>query len=72
MSSLSREYYSMEELSSMIYNWLSLSRTRKGLEDLFEIERVRDRERKIGYSLHKGSETLVRDKKKFEMESVRD
>ena len=36
-------------------SWLSLSRTRKGPENLFEIERVRDRERKIGYSLHKGT-----------------
>ena len=39
-----------------------LSRTRKGLENLFEIERVRDRERKIDYILHKGTETLVRDR----------
>ena len=29
-------------------------------------------ERKIGYSLHKGTETLVRDREKFEIESVRD
>ena len=35
-------------------------------------EFVRDRERKIGYSLHKGTETLVRDREKFEIESVRD
>ena len=48
------------------------SRSRKGPENLFEIERVRDRERKIGYSLHKGIETLVRDREKFEIESVRD
>ena len=34
----------------------------KGPENLFEIERVRDRERKIGYSLHKGTGTLVRDR----------
>ena len=39
---------------------------------MFEIERVRDRERKIGYSLHKGTETLVRDRERFEIESVRD
>ena len=39
---------------------------------MFEIERVRDRERKIGYSLHKGTETLVRDREKFEIEGVRD
>ena len=45
--------------------------TRKGLENLFEIERVRDRERKIGYSLHKGIETLVRDREKLEIEGVR-
>ena len=54
------------------YSWLSLSRTRKGPENLFEIERVRDRERKIGYSLHKGTETLVRDRERFEIEGVRD
>ena len=54
------------------YSWLSLSRTRKGPENLFEIERVRDRERKIDYSLHKGTETLVRDRERFEIESVRD
>ena len=36
--------------------------TRKGIENLFEIESVRDIERKIGYSLHKGTETLVRDR----------
>ena len=39
---------------------------------MFEIERVRDRERKIGYSLHKGTETLVRDRERFEVEGVRD
>ena len=39
---------------------------------MFEIERVRDTERKIGYSLHKGTETLVRDREKFEIEGVRD
>ena len=33
-----------------MYNWLTLSWTRKGLENLFEIGRVRDRERIIGYS----------------------
>ena len=54
------------------YSWLSLSRTRKGPENLFEIERVRDRERKIGYILHKGTETLVRDRERFEIEGVRD
>ena len=31
----------------------------KGLENLFEIERVRDREGKLGYSPHKGTKTLV-------------
>ena len=51
---------------------MTLSRTRKGLENVIEIERVRDRERKIGYSLHKGTETLVRDREKFEIEGVRD
>ena len=39
---------------------------------MFEIERVRDRERKIGYSLHKGTKTLVRDRERFEIEGVRD
>ena len=38
---------------------------------MFEIERVRDRERKIGYSLHKGTETLVRQRERFEIEGVR-
>ena len=27
-------------------------------------------ERKIGYSLHKGTETLVRDRERFEIERV--
>ena len=53
------------------YSWLSLSRTRKGLENLFEIERVWDRERKIDYSLHRRTETSVRDREKFEIECVR-
>ena len=39
---------------------------------MFEIDRVRDRERKIGYSLHKGTGTLVRDRERFEIEGVRD
>ena len=39
---------------------------------MFEIERVRDRERKIVYSLHKGTENLVRDRERFEIEGVRD
>ena len=54
------------------YSWLSLSRTRKGPANLFEIERVRDRERKIGYILHKGTETLVRDRERFGIEGVWD
>ena len=54
------------------YSGLSLSRTRKGPANLFEIERVRDRERKIGYNLHKGIETLVRHRERFEIEGVRD
>ena len=37
---------------------------------MFEIERVRDRERKVAYSLHKGTETLVRDRERFEIERV--
>ena len=59
------------EFQIHIYSWLSLSRTRKGPENI-EIERVRDRERKIGYSLHKGTETLFRDRERFEIEGVRD
>ena len=39
---------------------------------MFEIERIRDRERKIGYNLNKGTETLVRDRERFEIEGVRD
>ena len=39
---------------------------------MFEIERVRDRERKIGYRLHKGTETLVRDRERFEIDGVRE
>ena len=39
---------------------------------MFEIEKVRDRERKIGFSLHKGTEILVRHRERFEIESVRD
>ena len=54
------------------YSWLSLSRARKGLETLFEIERFRYIERKIDYSLHKGAETLVRHRERFEIEGVRD
>ena len=34
--------------------------------------RVRDREKKIDYSLHKETETLIRDRKRFEIEGVRD
>ena len=60
------------KLDSNRNSWLFLSRTCKGPENLYEIERVRDRERKIGYSLHKGTETLVRDRKRFEIEGVRD
>ena len=58
--------------TSCKYSRLSLSRTRRGQENLVEIERVRDRERKIGYSLHKGTETLDRDRERFEIEGVRD
>ena len=39
---------------------------------MFEIERVRDRKRKIGYSLHKGTEILVRVRERFEIKGVRD
>ena len=34
--------------------------------------RVRDRERRIGYNLHKGTKNLVRDRERFEIESFRD
>ena len=40
--------------------------------NFFEIERVRDRERKIGYSLQSGTEALVRHREKLEIEGVRD
>ena len=51
---------------------LSLSRTRKGPRNLFEIERVRDRERKLGWDQWKGTEKIVRDREKCEIEGVRD
>ena len=51
---------------------LSLSWTRKGPENLFEVERVRDREIKKGHNLHKGTETLVQDRERFEIEGVKD
>ena len=38
----------------------------------FEIERVRDRKRKMGKILHKETKTLVRDREKFEIEGARD
>ena len=49
----------------------SLSRTRKGPRNLFEIERVRDRERKLGWNQWKGTEKIVRDREKFEIEDSR-
>ena len=42
------------------------------LELARDLKFVRGRERKIGHSLHKGIETLVRDREKFEIEGVRD
>ena len=36
------------------------------------MEGVRDRERKIDHRLHKGTETLVRDREKLKIEGVRD
>ena len=39
---------------------------------MFEIERVRDRERKINYSPHKGTDALVRHRERLEIEGVRD
>ena len=65
-------FWEIVNISQLQYSWLSLSRTRKGLYNLLEIERARDREREIGYSLHKGTETLVQDREKFEIEGVRD
>ena len=50
---------------------LSISNS-QGTRNLFEIERLRDRERKIGYCLHEGTETLVQGIEKFEIEGVRD
>ena len=54
------------------YSWLSLPWNRKGPNNLFKIERVRDRERIIGYSPHRGTEILVRDREKFDIEIVWD
>ena len=67
-----RSYIWHQKIARGVYSRLSLSRTCKGLGNLFEIESVRDREIKIGYSLDKGTETLVRDREKFEIEGVRD
>ena len=39
------------KVEGLKFSWLSLSRTHKGLETLFEIEGVRDIEIKIDYSL---------------------
>ena len=39
---------------------------------MFAIERVRDRERKLGWNQWKGTEKIVRDREKFEIEGVRD
>ena len=58
--------YAYTALKTTTVDYLYLG-TRKGPENLFEIERVRDRERKIDYSLHKGTETLVRDREKFKI-----
>ena len=60
-----RKFNYFQVLIQTKYRWLSLSRTRKELENFLEIEGVRDRERKIGCSLHKGTKTLVRDKLYF-------
>ena len=51
---------------------LSISNSQGTREFVRDRERVRDKERKIGDSLHKGTETLVRCREKFEIEGVRD
>ena len=51
---------------------LSLSQTRKGPRNLFEIQRVGDRERKLDWNQWKGTEKIVRDREKFEIEGVLD
>ena len=39
---------------------------------MFEIERVRDRERKIGWNQWKGTDKIVRDRENFDIEGVQD
>ena len=55
----------------MIYSGLSLSQTRKGPRNLFEIERVRDKERRLGWNQWKETEKIVQDREEFEIEDVR-
>ena len=54
------------------YSGLSLSQTSKGPRNLCEIERVQDRERKLGWNQWKGTQKIVRDREKIEIEGVRD
>ena len=67
-----RGYFHNAMQFKLNYSRLSLSRTRKGPRNLFEIERVRDRERKLGWNQWKGTEKIVRDREKFDIEGVRE
>ena len=61
------------ELRDNLLRGLSLPRTRKGPRNLFEIERVRDRESKLSWNQWKGTEKIDRDRGKSEIEEgVRD
>ena len=50
---------------------LSISNS-QGTRDFVRDRESSNRERKLGYSLHKGNETLVRHRERFEIEGVRD
>ena len=63
----SNSYNKLIEFCSEIlsYSGLSLSRTRKGQMNLFEIER------KLGWNQWKGTEKIVPDREKFQIEGIR-
>ena len=56
--------------SLLPYSGLSLTVTRKGPTNSFEIERVRDGERNLERNQWKGTEKIVRDREKFELERI--
>ena len=69
---IKKEILNFPKFFTTSYSELSLSRTRKGPGKLFEMKKVRDREKVTKTIITIGTEVPIRDRERFEIEGSRD